>query len=117
MDWYIYDQIFYYIDLLADYFAKNILSDEEKAFNLITLYGKDTSTEQIINEVGIDVTNDEFVLDIQKADKIFLNKLGYIPNLFSYPFGEYSKYYDLQFTLGEIKENTVPALLPNHLNN
>jgi len=31
------------------------------------------------------------VLDIEKANKIFLKELGYVPNLFSYPFGEYSK--------------------------
>ena len=40
----------------------------------------------------IDETNDHFVKDIKKANKIFLNKLGYIPDLFSYPFGEYSKF-------------------------
>ena len=30
--------------------------------------------------------------DIEEANKIFLKQLGYIPNLFSYPFGEYSKF-------------------------
>ena len=40
----------------------------------------------------IDETNNQFILDIEKANKIFLNKLGYIPDLFSYPFGEYSKF-------------------------
>ena len=40
----------------------------------------------------IDVTNDEFISDIEKANKIFLKELKYIPNLFSYPFGEYSKF-------------------------
>ena len=40
----------------------------------------------------IDESDDQFILDIEKANKIFLNKLGYIPNLFSYPFGEYSKF-------------------------
>ncbi len=39
----------------------------------------------------IDKEYQEFVLDIKKADKIFLNEIGYIPSLFSYPFGEYSK--------------------------
>ncbi len=39
----------------------------------------------------IDKKYQEFVLDIKKADKIFLNEIGYIPSLFSYPFGEYSK--------------------------
>ena len=40
----------------------------------------------------IDETNDQFVKDIEQANKIFLDKLGYIPSLFSYPFGEYSKF-------------------------
>ena len=40
----------------------------------------------------VDKTNDQFILDIEKANKIFLNELGYIPKLFSYPFGEYSKF-------------------------
>ena len=39
----------------------------------------------------IDKTNDQFVSDIEQANKIFLNELEYIPNLFSYPFGEYSR--------------------------
>ena len=40
----------------------------------------------------IDDTNDIFIKDIEKANKIFLKELGYIPNLFSYPFGEYSRF-------------------------
>ena len=44
------------------------------------------------HEYLIDVSNEEFILDIEKANKIFLKELGYIPELFSYPFGEYSKF-------------------------
>jgi poly-beta-1,6-N-acetyl-D-glucosamine N-deacetylase len=40
----------------------------------------------------IDVNNNLFISDIEKANQIFLKNLGYIPNLFSYPFGEYSKF-------------------------
>ena len=40
----------------------------------------------------IDSDNDFFILDIEKANKIFLKNLGYVPNLFSYPFGEYSRF-------------------------
>jgi peptidoglycan/xylan/chitin deacetylase (PgdA/CDA1 family) len=40
----------------------------------------------------VNQTNDQFILDIEKANKIFLKELGYIPDLFSYPFGEYSKF-------------------------
>ena len=44
------------------------------------------------HEYLIDKSNEEFILDIKKANQIFLDKLGYIPTLFSYPFGEYSKF-------------------------
>jgi peptidoglycan/xylan/chitin deacetylase (PgdA/CDA1 family) len=40
----------------------------------------------------IDKDNNFFISDIEKANEIFLKNLGYIPNLFSYPFGEYSKF-------------------------
>ena len=44
------------------------------------------------HEYLIDVNNEDFILDIETANKIFLRELGYIPSLFSYPFGEYSKF-------------------------
>ena len=44
------------------------------------------------HEYLIDKSDDEFVLDIKEANKIFLKHLGYVPSLFSYPFGEYSKF-------------------------
>ncbi len=44
------------------------------------------------HEYLIDVDNKEFILDIEKSNEIFLKELGYIPSLFSYPFGEYSSF-------------------------
>ena len=44
------------------------------------------------HEYLIDKSNEEFILDIKKANQIFLDRLGYVPTLFSYPFGEYSKF-------------------------
>ena len=43
---------------------------------------------------GYLIDNDDnfFISDIKKANEIFLKNLGYVPNLFSYPFGEYSKF-------------------------
>ena len=38
------------------------------------------------------MTDLEFENDIETASKIFKEKLGYIPKIFSYPFGEYSLY-------------------------
>ncbi len=40
----------------------------------------------------IDETNEIFISDIEKANQIFLAEIGYVPKLFSYPFGEYSKF-------------------------
>ena len=39
----------------------------------------------------IDKTHEEFIDDIETASKLFTENIGYIPTLFSYPFGEYSK--------------------------
>ena len=44
------------------------------------------------HEYLIDMNNSEFIKDIETATKIFKDKLGYVPEFFSYPFGEYSKY-------------------------
>ena len=44
------------------------------------------------HEYLIDKTNDEFIDDIMLANEQFINHLGYVPNLFSYPFGEYSEF-------------------------
>ena len=55
----------------------------------------------------VDVDDSQFIVDIEKANKIFLNKLGHIPSLFSYPFGEYSKFMrdyiskNFQFAFGQ----------------
>jgi DNA polymerase-3 subunit delta len=39
----------YYIDLISDYIEKNVLNDNEKAFNQTVLYGKDADIRTIIN--------------------------------------------------------------------
>ena len=44
------------------------------------------------HEYLVDKTQDEFINDIETANKEFLKNLGYVPNLFSYPFGEYSEF-------------------------
>ena len=40
----------YYIDELIDFFIKSVLKEEEKIFNQVVLYGKDTDIDQIISE-------------------------------------------------------------------
>jgi poly-beta-1,6-N-acetyl-D-glucosamine N-deacetylase len=53
-----------------------------------TLIGHHSHTHDYL----IDVSDNDFISDIEKANSIFLKELGYVPKLFSYPFGEYSKF-------------------------
>lgn len=39
----------YFVDLIASYIEKNILSEDQKAFNQTVLYGKDTDVDELIN--------------------------------------------------------------------
>ncbi len=53
-----------------------------------TMIGHHSHTHEYL----IEKSNQEFIEDIEKANQIFKSKLGYIPTLFSYPFGEYSEF-------------------------
>ena len=44
------------------------------------------------HEYLIEKSDKDFVKDIKEANLIFSKKIGYIPELFSYPFGEYSEF-------------------------
>ena len=44
------------------------------------------------HEYLIEESDQDFIKDIEKANLIFSQKLGYVPELFSYPFGEYSEF-------------------------
>lgn len=39
----------YYIDKIADFIASNVLTEDERGFNQMTLYGKDTSVDDIVS--------------------------------------------------------------------
>ncbi|WP_167596421.1 DNA polymerase III subunit delta [Leeuwenhoekiella sp. ZYFB001] len=40
----------YYIDQLADYIADNVLTEEEKGFNQMVLYGRDVSLDDVLSQ-------------------------------------------------------------------
>ena len=40
----------YYIDKISDFIEQNLLSEEEKGFNQIVLYGRDVTVEDIISQ-------------------------------------------------------------------
>ena len=44
------------------------------------------------HEYLIDMSEEDFINDIETSTKIFKEKLGYVPLIFSYPFGEYSSF-------------------------
>ena len=39
----------YYIDRISDFIAQNLLAEEEKGFNQIIMYGRDTSIDEIVS--------------------------------------------------------------------
>jgi DNA polymerase-3 subunit delta len=46
--YYLFGEEAYFIDLIADYIQDNVLTEDEKAFNLSVLYGKDVDLATII---------------------------------------------------------------------
>lgn len=40
----------YFIDLIVDYIDKNVLSEGEKSFNQVVLYGKETDFKQVVDQ-------------------------------------------------------------------
>ena len=40
----------YYIDKISDYIQEQVLSPEEKAFNQIVVYGRDTQIDDIVSQ-------------------------------------------------------------------
>lgn len=39
----------YYIDRISDFIAENVLTEEERGFNQMTLYGRDTNIDEIVS--------------------------------------------------------------------
>ena len=76
----------YYIDKISDYISKNILNDEEKAFNQAVLYGKETNAKEIISEAKqypfgsqhrvVVVKEAQHIRNIENLDKYLDNPLS-----------------------------------------
>ncbi len=64
----------YYIDRLSDYIENNILSEEEKGFNQIILYGRDVSIEDIVaNAKRYPMMSDKQVVIVKEAQDLSRN--------------------------------------------
>jgi DNA polymerase-3 subunit delta len=61
----------YYIDKLTEYIENNILTDEEKGFNQMVLYGKDVSMEDVIgNAKRYPMMADRQVVIVKEAQEL-----------------------------------------------
>lgn len=61
----------YYIDKLTEYIEDNILSEEEKGFNQMVLYGKDVSVEDVIsNAKRYPMMADRQVVIVKEAQEL-----------------------------------------------
>lgn len=61
----------YYIDTLTEFAEKNILSEEQMAFNLIVFYGKDAKVEDVLNSCRrYPVASDTQVVIIKEAQQM-----------------------------------------------
>jgi DNA polymerase-3 subunit delta len=74
----------YYIDKLTEFIDDNVLSEEEKGFNQMTIYGKDSSIEEIIsNAKRFPMMADRQVVIVKEAQELSrtIDKLeSYIEN-------------------------------------
>jgi len=63
----------YYIDKLTDFIADTVLTEDEKGFNQVVLYGKDTSIEEILsNAKRYPMMADRQVVIVKAAQEIVL---------------------------------------------
>ena len=61
----------YYIDKITEYLEKHLLTDEEKEFNQMILYGRDTSIDEIVsNAKRFPLMADRQVIIIKEAQDL-----------------------------------------------
>lgn len=73
----------YYIDKISDYLAQHVLKEEEKAFNLTVLYGKDIDAAAIINTAKRYPMMSEYqVVIVREAQQVrnIDDLIYYVPN-------------------------------------
>ena len=125
----------YYIDMLTNEFAKNLLNSQEKEFNQIILYGKDTNIEEVISEAkqfpfGADrrvviVKEGQQLKNIEKLDKYLDNPQLKTILVIAYKgksidkrkkFGKNLAKKCVVFESKTIYEDKIPLWITNYLN-
>lgn len=74
----------YYIDKISDFIAANVLTEEERSFNQMALYGKETSIDEIVsNAKRFPMMAEHQVLIVKEAQELsrtIENLLSYVEN-------------------------------------
>lgn len=74
----------YYIDRISQYIAENVLSEEERGFNQMVLYGKETSVDEVIaNAKRFPMMADHQVVIVKEAQHLsrtIENFISYVQN-------------------------------------
>jgi len=61
----------YYIDKLTEYIEKNVLSEDEKGFNQMVIYGRDTTVEDVVsNAKRYPMLADRQVVIVREAQEL-----------------------------------------------
>jgi len=61
----------YFIDFLSDHFTNNVISEEEKSFNQVVLYGKDVSVNDIMSQARqYPFMGDKMLIVIKEAQEL-----------------------------------------------
>ncbi|KAA5535252.1 DNA polymerase III subunit delta [Paenimyroides baculatum] len=61
----------YFIDFLSDHFTNNVISEEEKSFNQVILYGKDVSVNDIMSQARqYPFMGDKMLVVIKEAQEL-----------------------------------------------
>jgi len=61
----------YFIDFLSDHFTSNVISEEEKSFNQVVLYGKDVSVNDIMSQARqYPFMGDKMLVVIKEAQEL-----------------------------------------------
>ena len=127
----------YYIDLVTDFMIKNILTEEEKAFNQIILYGKDTDIVSLINTAKkYPMMSSHQVVVVKEAQQVKeIDRLAVYagnPNkstilVVNYKYGRYDKRKKLVKAIEDangaviesprLYENKIPAWITSWLKN
>lgn len=130
----------YYIDLLVDFFEKNILNESEKAFDLSIFYGKDMKVEQVIDSAMRMpfIAKKQIIIckEVQSYDKFeekkntdFIEKYLQNPSptsvvIFAYKykkldarksFGKLISSKHILFTSDKIKDDKIPQFITEYV--